>query len=271
MSTIEEVYEKYKHLDVCLGDPGWGQSGDSAAIYAIAGELWRAVKEARGQPTERIPNYHYCLHKEIRNGVEFCHFHDKEIHATLAEHDARIAAQARKRREAARPLLPDKTCDPSCPCRTPVCEETCQHSRIYSPVQMQQAIAQATEAERARLTQGRKVITLCGSVKFWDEYIRQNAILTLQGNIVLSCGLSLKEGYEDILVDLPIDDVKRDLDFLHLRKIDLSDEIFVLDVGGYIGDSTQREIEYALSTGKKVRYLESLRLAQPEPTEREPE
>jgi hypothetical protein len=93
----------------------------------------------------------------------------------------------------------------------------------------------------------------------------------LQGNIVLSCGLSLKEGYEDIIVDLPIDDVKRDLDFLHLRKIDLSDEIFVLNVGGYIGDSTQREIEYALSTGKKVKYLESLRLAQPELKERDPE
>jgi hypothetical protein len=109
----------------------------------------------------------------------------------------------------------------------------------------------------AGLKQGRKVITLCGSVKFWDEYVRQNAILTLQGNIVFSCGLSLKAGYEDLICDLPLDDVKADLDFIHLRKIDLSDEIFVLNVGGYIGDSTKREIEYALSKGKVIRYLES--------------
>ena len=219
ISPLDTVYEKYKHLDGCLSDPEWCTSGEGAAIYVIAGELWRAVKEARDMQTnDTIPA---LINENARIGAELKRANEL-ISRLNGEHDARIAAQA-------------------------------------------------TEAERARLTQGRKVITLCGSVKFWDEYIRQNAILTLQGNIVLSCGLSLKEGYEDILVDLPIDDVKRDLDFLHLRKIDLSDEIFVLNVGGYIGNSTQREIEYALSTGKKVRYLESLRLAQPEPTEREPE
>ena len=50
--------------------------------------------------------------------------------------------------------------------------------------------------------------------------------------------------------------VKIRLDVLHFRKIDLSDEIFVLNVGGYIGESTSREIEYAKSTGKAVWYLE---------------
>ncbi|MDD4137945.1 MAG: hypothetical protein PHT99_08665 [Methanoregula sp.] len=116
-------------------------------------------------------------------------------------------------------------------------------------------IPASSEPVRERATQGRKVITLCGSVKFWDEYRKWNAILTLQGNIVFSCGLSLKEGYEDIIHDLPLDDVKKDLDFIHLRKIDLSDEIFVLNVGGYIGDSTKREIEYATAKGKAVRHL----------------
>ena len=48
---------------------------------------------------EFIPNYHRCLHKEIRNGVEFCHFHDKEIHTTLAEHDAALIAQEREKWE----------------------------------------------------------------------------------------------------------------------------------------------------------------------------
>jgi hypothetical protein len=50
MSAIDEAYEKFKHLDKCLSDPEWCTSGEGAAIYAIAGELWRAVKEARNQP-----------------------------------------------------------------------------------------------------------------------------------------------------------------------------------------------------------------------------
>jgi len=51
-SPLEPVYEKYKHLDRCLSDPEWCTSGEGAAIYAIAGELWRAVKEAREQQQE---------------------------------------------------------------------------------------------------------------------------------------------------------------------------------------------------------------------------
>jgi hypothetical protein len=111
----------------------------------------------------------------------------------------------------------------------------------------------------ARQQIDRKVITLCGSVKFWDEYRKWNAIFTLQGNVVFSCGLSLKSGYEDLLSKYTADQielVKKDLDIIHLRKIDLSDEIFVLNVGGYIGESTKREIAYAESKGKIVKYLE---------------
>ena len=80
-SPLDDVYEKFKHLDGCLSDPEWCTSGEGAAIYAIAGELWRAVKGARENP----------------------------------------------------------------------CDEICQHSRIYSPVQMQQAIARATEAENKQV------------------------------------------------------------------------------------------------------------------------
>ena len=43
---------------------------------------------------------------------------------------------------------------------------------------------------------------------------------------------------------------------MHKRKIDMADSIYVINVGGYIGDSTRSEIEYALNTGKEVRYLE---------------
>ncbi|WP_276621819.1 hypothetical protein [Sharpea azabuensis] len=49
---------------------------------------------------------------------------------------------------------------------------------------------------------------------------------------------------------------KEMLDDMHKRKIDMADEIFVINVGGYIGDSTRSEINYAIERGKKVRYLE---------------
>ena len=48
------------------------------------------------------------------------------------------------------------------------------------------------------------------------------------------------------------------LDDMHKRKIDMADEIFVINVGGYIGDSTRSEIEYAVKNGKKVNYLEKV-------------
>ncbi len=50
-------------------------------------------------------------------------------------------------------------------------------------------------------------------------------------------------------------DVADRLDELHLRKIDLADEVFILNVGGYIGESTRKEIEYAQRQGKPIKYL----------------
>lgn len=99
-----------------------------------------------------------------------------------------------------------------------------------------------------------KVITLCGSTKFKDEYIREQKRLTLDGNIVISVGLFGHSGDSDVLNE----GVKEMLDDMHKRKIDLADEIFVINVGGYIGTSTRSEIEYAESTDKKVNYLETL-------------
>jgi DNA-directed RNA polymerase alpha subunit len=95
-----------------------------------------------------------------------------------------------------------------------------------------------------------EIVCLCGSCKFWDEFQKQNSRLTLEGKIVLSVGVGkTNDGQE--LTRL----VKSKLDVLHLRKIDLADSIFVIDVGGYIGESTEREIEYAISNGKRVWYL----------------
>ena len=97
-----------------------------------------------------------------------------------------------------------------------------------------------------------KVITLCGSTKFKREYESTNKILTLHGNIVISVGLF---GHADGIKLSP--EVKAMLDEIHLKKIDMSDEIMVINPGGYIGDSTRREIEYAKKHGKLVRYLDS--------------
>ena len=97
-----------------------------------------------------------------------------------------------------------------------------------------------------------KVITLCGSTKFKDEFINEQKRLTLEGNIVISVGLFGHSGDNEVFND----NVKAMLDDMHKRKIDMADEIFVINKGGYIGSSTRSEIEYAQSTGKKVNYLE---------------
>jgi hypothetical protein len=97
-----------------------------------------------------------------------------------------------------------------------------------------------------------KVITLCGSTRFKDEFIEQQKRLTLEGNIVISVGLFGHCGDEEVWTE----DTKAMLDDMHKRKIDMADEIFVINVGGYIGSSTRSEIEYAKAHGKEVRYLE---------------
>lgn len=96
-----------------------------------------------------------------------------------------------------------------------------------------------------------KVVCLCGSTKFKAQYEQANREETLKGHIVLSVGLfGHIEGLEMNGAE------KGMLDELHLRKIDLADEVLVLNVGGYIGSSTKNEIQYALDLGIPVRYLE---------------
>ena len=97
-----------------------------------------------------------------------------------------------------------------------------------------------------------KIITLCGSTKFKDEFLAEQKRLTLEGNIVISVGLFGHSGDEEVWSD----STKEMLDDMHKRKIDLADEIFVINVRGYIGSSTISEIEYAIKTNKPVKYLE---------------
>ena len=97
-----------------------------------------------------------------------------------------------------------------------------------------------------------KVITLCGSTRFKDAFIQAQKRLTLEGNIVISVGLFGHSGDDEVWTE----GTKEMLDDMHLRKIDMADEVFVVNVGGYVGVSTKAETEYAKRTGKAVRYLE---------------
>lgn len=98
-----------------------------------------------------------------------------------------------------------------------------------------------------------KVITLCGSTRFRDEFLEAQKRLTLEGNIVISVGLFGHAGDNEVWTE----GTKELLDDMHKRKIDMADEIFVINVDGYIGSSTKSEIEYAEATGKSIRYLEN--------------
>lgn len=98
-----------------------------------------------------------------------------------------------------------------------------------------------------------RVITLCGSTKFKDKFDEANTALTVLGNVVLSIGCTKEElGLRD---EEPLKEV---LKAVHRKKIEMSEEIFVINVGGYIGETTAEEIEYAERLGRKVGYLEKV-------------
>ena len=102
------------------------------------------------------------------------------------------------------------------------------------------------------MVNGFKVITLCGSTRFKEDFLEAQKRLTLAGNIVISVGLFGHSGDDEVWTE----GTKEMLDDMHKRKIDMADGIYVINVGGYIGQSTRSEIEYARSQGKTVEFLE---------------
>ena len=104
------------------------------------------------------------------------------------------------------------------------------------------------EIQRERPT----IVCMCGSTRFVEEFRYVNQRETLAGKIVLAPGCFQGDA---VLEVVPV--VKQQLDDLHFHKIALADEILVVNVGGYIGESTRREIAYARQLGKQVRWLES--------------
>lgn len=97
-----------------------------------------------------------------------------------------------------------------------------------------------------------KVVTLCGSTRFKEDFIQVQRDLTLEGFIVISVGLFGHSGDNEILTE----GIKEMLDDMHKRKIDMADIVFIINKDGYIGESTRSEIEYAKQQGKIIAYLE---------------
>lgn len=96
------------------------------------------------------------------------------------------------------------------------------------------------------------IITLCGSIRFKEEFLKVQEKMTLEGNIVFTPNF-----FNNFKGEISVE-MKKMLDEMHRQKIDLSEEIYVINVNGYIGESTKSEIEYAIANGKKVKYLEEI-------------
>lgn len=97
------------------------------------------------------------------------------------------------------------------------------------------------------------IVCLCGSTRFKEAFLKAQWDFSMQGVIILTtAGFSHADKIE------LTDDQKLVLDALHMRKIELADAVFVINEGGYIGESTAREIDHAVRTGKPVNYLEPL-------------
>jgi hypothetical protein len=100
-----------------------------------------------------------------------------------------------------------------------------------------------------------EIVCICGSTRFADEMIAANRELTFAGVMVVAPGVFLRAGDRDANSSITSEQ-KSALEALHLRKIDLADRVLVVNPGGYIGESTRREIEYAQATGKPVSYTD---------------
>jgi hypothetical protein len=152
--------------------------------------------------------------------------------------------------DASAPYPAIRTTPGTCPCpaeTTPVCR-----APIMSLVANQQT-PQSAEGEA-------KVITLCGSTKFEAEFAEVNLRLTMDGCVVISLGMFSLPDLPDYDWTADCSDLKGRLGAVHFQKIRMADEVYIVDPGGYVGESTRKEIAYAESLGKPVRYLSRERL-----------
>ena len=107
-----------------------------------------------------------------------------------------------------------------------------------------------------------KVTTICGSTRFADQHAIARWEMEQTGEYICLMINYLPAGYGESIGLKHADHfgeqlgLKELLDELHFRKIDISDEVYVVNVDGYFGDSTQREIAYAIFRGLPVRFLD---------------
>lgn len=99
------------------------------------------------------------------------------------------------------------------------------------------------------------VITLCGSTRFEAEFVALTERFTLAGHVVLGPGLFRLPDLGGYDWTADPDDLIGRLAAVHLEKVRMADEVYVVDPGGYVGESTRREVAYAESLGMPVRYL----------------
>src|SRR6187200_1684984 len=123
------------------------------------------------------------------------------------------------------------------------------------------AIMNLMEDQQAPQPAEAKVITLCGSTRFEAEFAELNQLLTMEGCVVISLGMFSLPDLPDYDWAADSSDLRGRLSGLHFQKIRMADEVYIVDPGGYVGESTRREIAYAASLGKPVRYLSRERLA----------
>ena len=102
------------------------------------------------------------------------------------------------------------------------------------------------------------IVCLCGSTRFIEAFRAANLRETIAGKIVLSIGCDTKSDTDLIALGELTEEAKAALDELHKRKIDLADEVVILNVGGYVGKSTLSEIIYAHRLKKPLRWLEAM-------------
>lgn len=125
------------------------------------------------------------------------------------------------------------------------------HREIIEVAQSNLTPMQCLDAIASYAQEIPKIVCLCGSTKFKAQFEEANKQETLKGNIVLSVGFF---GHQEAIP--PDEETKQALDNLHLKKIDLADEVLVINPNQYIGASTRQEIAYATKLGKPIRYLE---------------
>jgi len=136
--------------------------------------------------------------------------------------------------------------------------EAWAYAKNAMAAKLQEELSAANNPPKAWLRSSNcpKIVCLCGSTRFVEAFFDEGWRLTLEGVIILSIGVC--KHAKDHGGEALGQDVADRLDDLHLRKIDLADEVRILNVGGYIGPSTSRELQYAIDKGKRVTFLEPL-------------